>query len=74
MIQFKCKTTTTGDDVRYISYGLEKGEELSDDDIITARKFYDSCEGIEILDFNRSMELTKAEWDEILTLSNGAIK
>ena len=75
-IQFKCKTAQTGDQIRYIGYGLIKSGELTDDDIVKAKTdlvnmIDKSKHPTQILDFNKSQEYTKEEWDQLINTNNG---
>lgn len=75
-IQFKCKTAQHGEQVRYISYGLVKDGELTDTDISQVKSEMvdmstSNSHGIEILDFNKSQEYSKDEWDLIINPNNG---
>jgi len=78
-IQFKCKTAQHGEQVRYISYGLVKDGELLDADISRVKsEMVDvstrNGHGIEILDFNKSQEYSKEEWDQLINSGNGPTK
>lgn len=78
-IQFKCKVARLGDQIRYMAYGLIKDGDLTEGDISDAKLYLiETASGgynrIEILDFNKSEELTESEWNERLNLPNGAPK
>lgn len=78
-LQFKCKVARLGDQIRYMAYGLVKDGELTEADILSAKlNLIETASGgynrIEILDFNKSEELTESEWNERLNLPNGTPK